>query len=72
MFFVLKNETELLKATRSEQSEASELDSDTCTSTNQREPAASKTMKKTAAQGTARICGKFAATDLISKLKKVT
>ena len=69
-FVVLKNDTELLRATRSEQCAASESDSDTCTSTTQRKPAASKTMKKAAAQGTARICREFAATDF--KFIKVT
>ena len=67
---VLKIATELLRATRSEQCAASELDSDTCTSTTQRKPAASKTMKKAAAQGTPRICREFAATDF--KFIKVT
>ena len=69
-FVVLKNDTELLRASRSEQCAASESDSDTCTSTTQRKPAASKTMKKAAAQGTARICREFAATDF--KFIKVT
>ena len=69
-FVVLKNDTELLRATWSEQCAASESDSDTCTSTTQRKPAASKTMKKAAAQGTARICREFAATDF--KFIKVT
>ena len=59
----MKNDTELLQATKSEVSSASGSDSDTCSSNTQRKTAPAKKMKKATNQGSVRVCKEFAATD---------
>ena len=62
-FVVLKNDTELLRATKRENSSASGSDSDTCLSITQRKTAPAKIMKKATNQGSVRVCREFAVTD---------
>ena len=62
-FVVVKNDTELLKATKSEISSASGSDSETCSSNTQRKTAPAKILKKATNQISVRVCREFAVTD---------